>query len=132
MTLYNNSNIRDMAFTHKDLTTSFEGVRKGKTVGMYQACYVFSSVKGDYLEVYAGGGKEFRNEIRILVDNFPAQRRSYSTNIPFRTIDDFEEILKRIKVEVPKRLDKRKCDSCENELPLSYFKKENQRCVTCQ
>lgn len=122
-------------FTHKDLVNTFEGVRVGKDGGMWKYCYVFSSKKtgSDYLEVYAShDDNEFSNEIRFLVDNFPAQRRSYHTNIPFRNVDDFEETLKKINVEIPNRRVRRECETCKNIMPLSYFNNDNERCVTCQ
>lgn len=123
-----------MAFKHNQILSTFKGVRAAKNSGMWQYCYIFSSKKtgSDYLEIYASDDdKDFQNEIRILVDNFPSQRRSYHTNIPFKSIEDFEHTLERINVEVPERLVIQKCKNCNNDLPKSYFKKSSLICKIC-
>lgn len=89
-----------MNFTHKDILKTFTNVQKIEKHNDIK--YVFSNENGsDYLELYVLTFDRNENEIRIIVDNYPHQRRFYSTNIPFRNLEDFENMFKRIKVDLP-------------------------------
>lgn len=63
-------------------------------------CYCFANAHCDYLELYVW---EDGKELRFIDDNFPLPRRCFSTNVPVLTIEDFENDLKRMKIEIPKR-----------------------------
>lgn len=87
-----------MEFSHDMLPNLYEGVRIGNA--MTGAGYVFSNAKGDFMELFVIDG---RNEYRFVIDNFPRQRKFYSTNIPYRSIEDFEYDLERMGIEKLKR-----------------------------
>jgi len=87
-----------MEFKHEQLPELYEGVRVGNaTMGV---CYIFSDIKGDFMEVYILDG--FR-EWRFVIDNFPMQRKIFNSNLPYRSIEDFENDLSRIGIEKLKR-----------------------------
>lgn len=89
-----------MKFKHEQLPIIYEGVRIGNaTQGV---CYVFSNEKGDFMEVYViQTDKDL--QWRFVVDNYPRQRKFYSTNLPYRTIEEFEYDIDRIGIEKLKR-----------------------------
>jgi hypothetical protein len=90
-----------MDFTHEQLPDLYEGVRKGNaTMGF---CYIFSNIKGDFMELFIINGQTQWN---FVIDNFPRQRKYYSTNLPYRNIEDFEHDLDRIGIEKLKRINK--------------------------
>lgn len=83
-----------MDFNHEQLPNIYEGVRiRNATMGV---CYVFSNAKGDFMEVFIINGI---NEWRFVIDNYPRQRKFFSTNLPYRNIEDFEYDLTRIGIE---------------------------------
>ncbi len=83
-----------MDFSHEQLPDIYEGVRIGSaTQGV---CYVFKNAKGDFMEVFIIDG---RNEWRFVIDNYPRQRKFFSTNLPYRNIEDFEHDLIRMGIE---------------------------------
>lgn len=87
-----------MEFKHENLPNIYEGVRIGSaTIGV---CYVFSNAKGDFMEVFVIDG---RADWRFVIDNYPHQRKFYSTNLPYRNIEDFEHDLERMGIEKPTR-----------------------------
>ena len=64
-------------------------------------CYVFSNIKGNYLEIIVFGGG---NEVRYIDDNYPLPRKIFSSNIPVMTIEEFESDLIRMGIEIPNKL----------------------------
>lgn len=66
--------------------------------------YVFRNSQGDYLEIFQFLSD--KREIRFVHDNFPGQRRFFSTNIPYSSVNDFESDLNRMGIELPKKLKK--------------------------
>jgi len=93
-----------MAFKHTDIIDSFENVTIKKGDGVNGMVYSFTDEHGsDYLEIFVLDFDENGNELRILHDNFPNQRRFFSTNIPFIDINDFERMFERMKIKLPKR-----------------------------
>ncbi len=50
--------------------------------------------------IFKGEGRE----IRFIHDNFPGQRRFFSTNIPYTSIEDFESDLNRMKINARKEV----------------------------
>lgn len=64
--------------------------------------YVLQLEDNDTLEVIVF--KSDGREIRFIHDNFPAQRRIFSTNIPYTSLEDFESDLKRMKINARKEL----------------------------
>lgn len=87
-----------MEFTHEKLPDIYEGVRKGNA--MTGVGYVFSNSKGDFMELFV---IDSRTEFRFVIDNYPRQRKIFMTNLPYRSIEDFEHDLVRMGVEIPKR-----------------------------
>jgi hypothetical protein len=61
--------------------------------------YSFSNERGDYLEILVFD----KTTVRFIDDNFPFPRRAFCTDIPYRSIDDFESDLKRMRIEIPTR-----------------------------
>ena len=62
--------------------------------------YNFSNKKGDYLEIIVfDDGKQ----LRFIDDNYPLPRRFFNTDLPYSSLEDFENDLKRMKIEIPKR-----------------------------
>lgn len=88
-----------MDFTHEQLLNIYEGVRKGSAI--QGECYVFSNAKGDFMEVYVIDARS--REWRFVIDNYPRQRKFFMTNLPYRSIEDFEHDLKRMGIEIPIR-----------------------------
>lgn len=89
-----------MEFTHDMLPNLYEGVRIGNAT--QGDCYVFSNKKGDFMEVYVIQ-TDRDLQWRFVIDNYPRQRKFYSTNLPYRSIDDFEYDLERMGIEKLKR-----------------------------
>lgn len=85
-----------MNFTHEQLPDLYEGVRKGNA--MTGVCYIFANAKGDFMELFViDSGTEYR----FVIDNYPRQRKFFSTNLPYRSVEDFEHDLIRTGVEIP-------------------------------
>ena len=85
-------------YHHTELIEDFEHVREGNA--SMGKCYVFSDpdTGSDFFEVYVYGEK--MNEYRFVIDNFPAQRKFYTTNLPYESIDDFLSDMKRIGIDL--------------------------------
>ena len=94
-----------MKFTHKNIIENFENVEVfEKSNSIDGIKYVFSDKRGtNYLELYVLNCEGNENELRIIHDNFPMKRRGFSTNIPFRNIEDFESMFDRMRIELPPR-----------------------------
>lgn len=88
-----------MEFSHDKLPDIYEGVRKGNAI-MTGVGYIFSNSKGDFMELFV---IDSRTEFRFVIDNYPRQRKLFMTNLPYRSIEDFEHDLVRMGVEIPKR-----------------------------
>lgn len=86
-----------MEFNHEQLPDLFEGVRIGNA--MQGVCYVFSSPKynGDFMEVYVINART--QQWRFVIDNYPRQRKFFATDLPYRTVEDFEHDLVRMGIE---------------------------------
>lgn len=87
-----------MEFSHDKLPELYEGVRIGNAIT--GVCYIFSNAKGDFMEVFV---IDSRTEWRFVIDNYPRQRKIFSTNLPYRSIEDFERDLIRMGIEIPIR-----------------------------
>ena len=74
------------------------GVNPALTDDSLLTRYILKLSGNDNLEILVF--KSDNNEIRFIHDNFPGQRRFFSTNIPYTSIEDFESDLKRMKIEV--------------------------------
>ncbi len=83
-----------MEFNHEQLPDLYEGVRIGN--GIIGSCYIFSNQKGDFMELFI---LHNQTQWKFIIDNFPRQRKYYSTNIPYRTVEDFEHDLVRMGIE---------------------------------
>lgn len=94
-----------MSFNHKNIIENFHNVTVlDNSNGIDGIKYIFSNKYGiEYLELYVLNFEGNENELRIIHDNFPMKRRGFSTNIPFRNIEDFEAMFKRMKIELPPR-----------------------------
>lgn len=92
-----------MEFNHNNILDHYDNVVKhDKTDGLAGIKYVFSNEHGsDYLEMYVLNFDGNERELRFIHDNFPMQRRSFSTNIPLRNIEDFEAMFERMKIPLP-------------------------------
>lgn len=60
--------------------------------------YTVTGVKGDLGQIIYF--KNQPNEIRIFVDNFPAQKQEYSTNFPFLNLNEFADTMARFGLEL--------------------------------
>jgi hypothetical protein len=78
-----------------DIMNTYIGFRKTRT----DNGLIYSNDKCDFYEIYDLD----ENEYRFIIDNFPFPRRFYNTNIPWLSIEDFENDLKRMKIEIPKK-----------------------------
>lgn len=84
-------------FDINKLPDYYYGVRKGNSIN--SESFYFSDVKGNYLEIHKIG----KNDLRFVHDNFPGNRRFFSTNIPYQNIEQFEADLVRMNIPIPKR-----------------------------
>lgn len=95
--------IKTSTFDHRELTTIFKGVREAIDSKEKYPHYIFSNEIGsDYMDLYVVDG---HRELRFTIDNFPCQRKFYSTNIPLLNIDDFIRLLQQMNVYIPERND---------------------------
>ncbi len=86
-------------FEHVLLKHFYKECREAREKGMFDFCYIFQNIKGDYLELYV-----FENDLRYLLDNFPCQRKSWRSDIPPRTFLEFESDMERMEIEIPERM----------------------------
>ncbi len=87
------------AISMEEILSNYKGVEKSKD-SVTGTRFIASNEKGHYLEIIFFGG----NEIRYIHDNFPFQRRIFSTNIPYKSIDDFESDMNRMNIPIMGRL----------------------------
>lgn len=80
---------------NKDLIESYKYDRKHDE-GMDGTRYVFKDVSGDYLEIILYD--EDRSWYFIL-DNFPMERKMFSHNMPYYSLDQFESDLGRMGIK---------------------------------
>lgn len=64
--------------------------------------FMFRNETGDYLELMA---YDEHKTYTIIEDNFPFPRRSFTSNVPIESLEDFESDLKRMRIEIPKRIE---------------------------
>ena len=97
--------------------------------------YTFQNEKGDYLEIIVFNEQQ---EMHLILDNFPRQRKHFKTSVPMRNLHDFEADLRRMGIEVPKRntdnlnvAQTRRGESVEGETfePLFYPFMEWEQCI---
>ncbi len=84
----------------KDFPTIYKDCRESTHQSFVKESYIFHQNGADYLEVYVLD----ENNIRYIDDNFPGQRRFFNSNIPIRSIDDFESDLIRMRIKLPERI----------------------------
>lgn len=60
--------------------------------------YIISADKGDISEIFFFN--KHSHEIRIFIDNFPGQKKEFSTNIPFETFKEFQDKLLSLGLEL--------------------------------
>lgn len=61
--------------------------------------YMISDGHSEYLEIYIY--VNYDREVRFVHDNFPGQRKFFTTNIPYTSIEDFETDLRRMGIKIP-------------------------------
>lgn len=89
-----------MSFKHHQILKYFENVRVSNST---KECYIFSDEIGnDFFEVYILSDHDYR----FVIDNYPAQRKFYSTNLPYRDINDFESDMARIGIKLKRKNEK--------------------------
>jgi hypothetical protein len=86
-----------MEFKHENLIEYYEDVRT-MTRSVIGTGYIFSSREkgGDFMELIV---IDNMNEYRFVIDNYPGQRKIYSTNIPYRSFEEFENDLERMRIK---------------------------------
>ncbi len=86
----------DKLFDPLKLHELFLNIREGNNHGVEKAHYILSADKGDIAEILYFA----KNEWKIIIDNFPRQRKFYSTNMPIITIEDFISEMARIDLKI--------------------------------
>lgn len=86
-----------MKFTHEQIPNLFIGARSSDNNRNINCdSYYFSDGSKDIMEVLFLGD----NEWRFIIDNFPCQRKSYSTNFPIKTTERFISEMKHIGINI--------------------------------
>ncbi len=88
----NNVSDAETSFSHEMLPELFEGIEQKKSSASFDFNYTLSEAKGEVAKIsYLG-----KNEWRIFIDNFPSQKKFYSTNFPIVTVERFMAEMKHI------------------------------------
>ena len=77
-----------------DITTldeKFDNVTRKETGTDLTEKYLVTNSKGDAGEIYYFVNKP--HELRIFIDNYPRQKKEFSTSIPFESLKEFQEKL---------------------------------------
>mgnify|MGYP000450385315 CR=1 FL=1 len=78
----------------KQLPELYEGIKNKDYIMGY--AYIFSdNILGDYMELFVSSNIDIY-ECSFLIDNYPLPRKRYNTNIPYKSIEEFEVDMKRI------------------------------------
>lgn len=78
----------------KQLPEIYEGI-KNKDYQLGYAYTFFDNKLGNYMELFVSSDIDM-NECNFIIDNYPLPRKRYNTNIPYKSIEEFEVDMKRI------------------------------------
>lgn len=93
-----------MKFDPDNIHLVFENIREGVKPNLGKS-FILSAEKGDIAEIHYLE----KGEWRIFVDNFPGQKKFYSTNFPMKSNRQFMSDLKRVGVVLTlKKVEKKK------------------------
>lgn len=84
-------NLQTEPFEPKRIDKHFKNISRRPTT-MGELFVLYKENKGDIAEIYYMG----KGTWHVIIDNFPAQRKNYSTNFPIKTVDEFISEMKRI------------------------------------
>lgn len=86
-----------MQLTHKQLPAFFKGIRYSYEASdiITQTYFLYQNGK-DVLSIHWLGD----NEWRFVIDNFPHERKYYTTNFPITTTERFIQEMKHIGIDV--------------------------------
>ncbi len=91
-----NINDSETPFYHEMLPELFEGIEQKKSSASFDFNYTLSEAKGEVSQIsYLG-----KNEWRIFIDNFPMQKKFFSTNFPIVTVERFMSEMKYIGLDL--------------------------------
>lgn len=81
-------------FQSKEIAQKFRNVRTAGKHIIFQR-YIVSSEQGDVAEILT-----YENEIYILLDDFPGQKKSYKYDFPIEDAEQFKRDMSRIGLEL--------------------------------